>query len=324
MKVAILGGFGLVGQELYKLLLVDQRVTHITLVGQKDRSVSFDHLKKSCRYVTLNNFDSLNSYTAIFSALDSEISKPWYLKHKESIACFIDKGSAFRMEKDVPLFVPEIEAKKKLNSKIFASPNCTTLQFVLALHPLLDIIRTDLLILTTLQSVSGSGSQALKELQEQKSTSSCYPYPIHNNILAQCGNFVADQTDEELKIQRESSKIFSQNLTLQTTCLRVPIERGHHISVTCFLKDWHHTLSDLLSYWQKAPRVQVKPTGQYPLSSELTKSTDVFISRLRLNQRVLSFMISADNLTVGAAYNAWKIFDTYLIEKTVAHSPAAV
>lgn len=324
MKVAILGGYGLVGKELFNLLYKDSRISHITLVGQKQREAKVPCSKKSVDYKTLDQFNDLPSYSVIFSALDSEISKPWYIKNQEKINCFIDKGSAFRMDKTTPLAVPEMMSSAQLKSKRFASPNCTTLQFVLALNPIIDLIRDDLLILTTLQSVSGSGTQALEELREQKQTSSCYAHPIFNNILPECGSFIGQQTQEELKIQRESSKIFNRPLTLQTTCLRVPIERGHHISVTCFLKDWHHTQEDLYHQWSQCPRLKICHENKYPLSKDLLNSTDVFISRVRLNQRVLSFLISADNLMVGAAYNAWSIFDMSIKQKTIAHTAAPV
>lgn len=320
MKVAVLGACGLVGRQLLVLLDQDSRVRSITQVGSLQRESGVELSQTATDYLTLESLSNLEQFDCIFSALDSKVSQPWLLKNFENIQFFIDKGSAMRLREDIPLVVPELYSKDLSEQKIIASPNCTTIQFSLALAPLFEYIRHDFMVVTTLQSVSGTGSQALVELNEKSQQSQVYPFPIYDNILPQCGKFIGDTTEEELKILHESAKIFSCDLAMQVTCVRIPIQRGHHIQVTCFLKDWHHTKEDIEYLWSQSSRLKICSGASYPLSKHLNSSYDVFISRVRLNQRTLSFMVSADNLTVGAAYNAYGIFDKLCQDRQIAKS----
>ena len=228
------------------------------------------------------------------------------------------------MNKDIPLVVPSLHNQALAGHKIIASPNCVAIQLSIALKPILDYIREDFLVITTLQSVSGSGKQALEELERQSPTSSVYPFGVHDNVLYQCGDFVGDHTDEEIKIMQETSKILNCDLNIQVTSLRVPITRGHHLSVTCFLKDWHHQREDLEHFWSRDSRIKVCSTSSFPHRAALVDSSDVYISRIRLKDRALSFMVSADNLYVGAAYNAWDIFNQRCLELDIANSQIAI
>lgn len=324
MKVAIIGAFGLVGEKLTELLNQDTRVSHMTLIGSKHREELDLQLNKSYDYTTLEKLEDISSYDVIFSAVDSTISHPWIMNNFDKVQCFIDKGSQFRLQSETPLAVPGIYSQPLSQHKIIASPNCVAIQFALALKPILDYIRHDFMVVTTMQSVSGSGKQAVDELNEQAETSSVYPFAICDNVMAQCGQFVGDMTDEEQKIIQETSKILSTPLRMEVTAVRVPVSRGHHMSVTCFLNDWHHNKEDIEHIWSQDKRVKVLSQGTVPKREHLIDSPYVFISRVRLTQRTLTFMISADNLYVGAAYNAWDIFNKRCTEMDIANAQVAI
>ena len=311
MKVAIIGATGLVGAKIVELLDSDKRVDSMTLVGSQEQLEHPVNYSTPCNYSSLDSFNDPQNYDVIFSAVDSAISHPWVVRHYKNINFFIDKGSEYRMKEGTPLVVPGVSTADIEKQKIIASPNCVAIQLSLALSPIIDFIRDDFMVITSLQSVSGSGKKALEELTMGQSNSSIYPFGINDNILGLCGGEVGTQTDEEIKIEQETSKILNTHLRMEVTSIRVPITRGHHVSVTCFLKDWHHQREDIEHIWRQSKRLKVLPNYKYPSRQHIIDSSNVFISRVRLSQRILSFMVSADNLHVGAAFNAWDIFNTW-------------
>lgn len=323
MKVALLGAFGLVGKTLRKLLEQDRRVHTLMLVGSKPRSLSKQSTDKKIQYSLLEDLKNLEDYDVIFSSLDSTISAPWYLKHRESIACFIDKGSYFRMHDEVPLVVPELTTLSLAKSALIASPNCVAIELSLALFPLKKIFCPESLIITTLQSISGTGQRALDEFLENSVVSTVYPFPLNDTVLGICGTFLGEKTDEEEKIEKETAKILGLPLKATVTAMRVPITRGHHLSVSLLLKEPGWTLASIQELLERHPRLRVLKRGNYPKKEDLLDSEIVFISRLRLEEKRLTFLISADNLYVGAAYNAWKIFERYFQEKTGSFAKVA-
>jgi aspartate-semialdehyde dehydrogenase len=322
MKVALLGAFGLVGKKLRVLLEKDVRITQLTLVGSRNRDLTKTALNNKIEYSLLSELKNLKKYDVIFSALDSKVSAPWYLEHQSQIACFIDKGSHFRLEKNVPLVIPELYERPLKYESFIASPNCVAIELALALSPIKEIFCPQSLIVTTLQSISGTGQKALDEFTKKLAVSTVYPFPLNDTVLGICGHFEGESTEEEEKIEKETARILGLPLEATVTAMRVPITRGHHLSISVLLKDSSSTKESVKRLFERQRRLSVLDKRDYPSKEMIVDSEQVFISRIRVKNKRLSFLVSADNLYVGAAYNAWKIFDHYYLEKSESFAKA--
>jgi aspartate-semialdehyde dehydrogenase len=266
---------------------------------------------------------------AIFSAGGS-VSKEWAPKFAEQGVTVIDNSSAWRMDADKKLVVPEVNAHVLTAAdKIIANPNCSTIQMVVALKPLHDQYRIRRIVVSTYQSVTGTGVKAVDQLMNERQGidgPKAYPYPIDLNLLPHVDVFLDNgYTREEMKMVHETKKIMGDDtIRVTATTVRVPVIGGHSESVNVeFEQDFD--LAEVRSLLEKAPGVIVldDPAAlQYPTPLIAHDKDAVFVGRLRRDEsqpRTLNMWIVADNLRKGAATNAVQIAE-YLLGKNLIAS----
>jgi aspartate-semialdehyde dehydrogenase len=325
--VAIVGATGLVGQEFIKVLGQRKFPMSSLQLFASDRSagrrLTVDDEEIEVRETTPQSFDDID--IALFSA-GSEISHHFAPIAAQSGAVVIDNSAAFRMEPDVPLVVPEVNADDiKNHSRIIANPNCSTIQLVVALYPLHRVNPIKRFIVDSYQAVSGTGAAALEELSEQARAvlegrsvvPHVYPHQIAFNILPEIDLFLDNgYSKEEWKVVEESRKIMhAENIAISATCVRVPIFIGHSEAI-------HIEFSEPMSpdtarrILAEAPGVRVLDDPNislYPQPWSVAGSDEVFVGRIRRdasNDRGLVIWVVADNLRKGAALNAIQIAET--------------
>ncbi|MEO0114551.1 MAG: aspartate-semialdehyde dehydrogenase [candidate division WOR-3 bacterium] len=327
MKIAIIGATGLVGKRIIEVL--EQRefpVSELKLFAS-EKSVGgkliFKNQEFEVRPLSEADFSSLD---LAFFAVDEKIAKEFVPKAKKH-CLVIDKSSAFRLEEDVPLVVPEVNPEACLHHKnIIASPNCSTIQLVVVLAPLQKLGKINHIIITSLQSVSGAGSEAFNQLQYEiekiavgdTSLNDNTPllHPIGANLIPQIGEIGKDgYTAEEKKIIFETKKILNQpNLSITATCVRVPVFIGHSQAVDITF-DHKISVEEAITILKKAPGIKVYSGKEYPMPIDVVGRDDVLVGRIRRhleNENSLSLWIVADNLRKGAATNAVQIAELVL------------
>ena len=326
-NVAVVGATGLVGQEFIKVLGQRNFPMSSLQLFASDRSagrrLTVDDEEIEVMETTPQSFDEID--IALFSA-GTEISHHFAPIAAQSGAVVIDNSAAFRMEPDVPLVVPEVNAEDiKNHNGIIANPNCSTIQLVVALYPLHKVNPIKRLIVDSYQAVSGTGAAALEELSEQARAvlegrnvvPHVYPHQIAFNILPEIDLFLDNgYSKEEWKVVEESKKIMhAENIAISATCVRVPIFIGHSEAI-------HVEFSEPMSpdtarrILAEAPGVRVlddPSISLYPQPWSVAGSDEVFVGRIRRdasNDRGLVMWVVADNLRKGAALNAVQIAET--------------
>ncbi len=329
MRIALLGATGLVGREMIKTIeergLAVEEFRPLASARSAGSTVSLNGRDWTVQEVSPEGFAGID--VAIFSA-GGDASRKWAPVAAERGAVVIDNSSAWRMDPEVPLVVPEIngQAAKDTPKGIIANPNCSTIHAVMALYPLHKAIGLRSMVVTTLQSVSGSGWKAVVELEEEsrlvlegKSSdadkrASVYPHRIAFNAVPQVGSF-DDQgyTDEEWKMVNESRKIMSvPELKVDCTCTRVPVMRGHSLSIAAQF-DRAVSPEEARAILSGAPGVVVRDdpsSSVYPLAIEADGTDPVYVGRIRRNlalENGLDLWVSSDNIRKGAALNAVQI-----------------
>jgi aspartate-semialdehyde dehydrogenase len=260
---------------------------------------------------------------AIFSA-GGGTSLEWAPKFAEVGTTVIDNSSAWRMDPDKKLIVPEINADQLTDSdKIIANPNCSTIQLVMILAPLHKKYGVKRVVVSTYQSISGTGAKAIAQLDNEKAGITgemAYPYVINENCLPHCDSFLDNgYTKEEMKLTNETKKILDPKINVTATAVRVPVRGGHSEAVNIqFENDFD--LAEVRSILSKTPGVTLKDnpdTNTYPMPLFAKGKNDVFVGRIRRDEsqeNTLNLWIVADNLRKGAATNAVQIA-LYLAEK---------
>lgn len=327
MKVAVVGVTGMVGQVMCKVL--EERNFPITefLPVASERSVGQEITFKGKQHKVISIKDAIEQAPnlAIFSAGGS-IAKQFAPLFAAVGTTVVDNSSAFRMDEDKPLIVPEVNLHcLKESDKIIANPNCSTIQLVVALKPLHEAYGIDRLVISTYQSMTGTGVQAVQQYKEEmetgNATNPAYPHPIFQNCLPHCDVFFDNgYTREELKLVHETRKILeNNNLRITATAVRVPVQGGHSESVNVsFLKDFE--ITELKTILEDAEGIVVldDPTNNtYPMPLNAHHKDDVFVGRIRRdesNEKTLNMWVVADNLRKGAATNAIQIAE-YLLQK---------
>lgn len=325
-KLAIVGATGLVGRTALKIL-EEKKLPNFEYklfcsaksAGSTIRFFGQDYIANE---LTESSFDEGFDF-AIFSAGGSTSKK--FAPIAKSKGCIvIDNSSAFRMDDDVPLVVPEVNPQDTfLNNGIIANPNCSTIQAVVALKPLDDKYKIKRIIYSTYQAVSGAGALALEDLANKSSGNKLkkFPHPIYNNCLPHIDIFEEDgYTKEEHKMINETRKILGrQDIAITATTVRVPVENCHGESINIeFENDFN--LSDVINLLENAPGVIVRDDVSqniYPLATEANGHDEVYVGRIRRdysNPNSLNLWVVADNIRKGAATNAIQIMEQ-LIEK---------
>jgi aspartate-semialdehyde dehydrogenase len=328
MKVAVVGATGMVGQIMLKVL--EERnfpfTEIIPVASEKSIGKKVKCKEKEYSIVSMKEAIAAQPEIAIFSA-GGNTALEYAPQFAEVGTTVIDNSSAWRMDPTKKLIVPEINAFELTKTdKIIANPNCSTIQLVMVLHPLHQKYKLKRVIVSTYQSVTGTGKAAVDQLNAEiagKETEKVYPYEIFKNALPQCDVFDEhDYTKEELKLMREPKKIMNDDsFNLTATAVRVPVQGGHSESVNIELQN-DFDLDELKNILSNTPGVVVLDDVKnkiYPMPLYSEGKDEVFVGRIRRDisqPKTLNCWIVADNLRKGAATNAVQIAE-YLVENNL-------
>ncbi|MHA3789286.1 aspartate-semialdehyde dehydrogenase [Flavobacterium hauense] len=319
MKVAVVGATGMVGEVMLKVLAERNfPITELIPVAS-ERSVGKEIEFKGNKYkvVSLDTAVSMKPQIALFSA-GGDTSKEWAPKFAEAGTTVIDNSSAWRMDPTKKLVVPEINAGELTKEdKIIANPNCSTIQMVLALAPLHKKYNIERVVVSTYQSVTGTGVKAVKQLENEYAGiegEMAYKYPIHRNAIPQIDVFEANgYTKEEMKMTKETKKILGDDsVKVTATTVRIPTVGGHSESVNIeFTNDFD--VNEVRAILAATPGITIQDdldAFSYPMPLYAEGKDDVFVGRIRRDEsqdNTLNMWIVADNLRKGAATNAVQI-----------------
>jgi aspartate-semialdehyde dehydrogenase len=318
MRVAVVGATGMVGEVMLKVLRERNfPITEIIPVAS-EKSIGKQIEFGGNNYTVISMQDAVNSKPdiAIFSA-GGETSLEWAPKFAEVGTTVIDNSSAWRMDPDKKLIVPEINGHELTKSdKIIANPNCSTIQLVMTLSPLHKAFGVKRVIVSTYQSITGTGVKAVQQLENERAGVSgdmAYHYPIDKNCIPHCDSFLDNgYTKEEMKLSNETKKILDPIIKVTATAVRVPVVGGHSEAVNIeFEKEFE--LSDVRKLLHETEGITLKDdptTNSYPMPRFAEAQNDVFVGRIRRDEtqeKTLNLWIVADNLRKGAATNAVQI-----------------
>ncbi|WP_115460674.1 aspartate-semialdehyde dehydrogenase [Winogradskyella aurantiaca] len=325
MKIAVVGATGLVGGVMLKVLEERQFPADELLVVASERSVGKEVTYKDQSLKVIGLQDAVNAKPdiALFSA-GGGTSLEWAPKFAEVGTTVIDNSSAWRMDPNKKLVVPEINASALQDTdRIIANPNCSTIQMVMALAPLHKTYGIKRIVVSTYQSVSGTGIKAVEQLENEiagRDGEMAYPYPIAKNALPHCDVFEENgYTKEEMKLVRETQKILDDNtIAVTATAVRIPTAGGHSESVNVeFHKDFDlGQVRQLLNDTDGVTLQDNPELGIYPMPKYAHGKDDVFVGRLRRDgsqPNTLNMWIVSDNLRKGAATNTVQIAE-YLVK----------
>lgn len=319
MKIAVVGATGLVGTKMLQVLAERNfPVTEIIPVAS-ERSVGKEVKFKGTGYKVVGMLDAiaLKPHLALFSAGGSTSLK-WAPKFAEAGITVIDNSSAWRMDANTPLVVPEVNADVLASHhKIIANPNCSTIQMVVALQPLHREYTIKRVVVSTYQSVTGTGKKAVDQLfneREGRDGEMAYKYKIDLNAIPQIDVFLDNgYTKEEMKMVKETAKIMrDESIRVTATTVRIPVMGGHSESVNVEFEN-EFDLSQLTQALREAPGVIVEDdlaNQVYPMPLNAHERDEVFVGRLRRDEtqaKTLNMWIVSDNLRKGAATNAVQI-----------------
>jgi aspartate-semialdehyde dehydrogenase len=333
MRVAVVGATGAVGSTILGIMRERAFPADEVVPFASERSVGrrIDFGDSQLEVRGLSD-DSIRGFDlALFSA-GGATSGEWAPRFAEAGAVVVDNSSRWRMQDDVPLVVSEVNPDDlSAHRGIVANPNCSTMQMVVALKPILDAAGIERLVITTMQSVSGTGQRAVEELHDQARAvieadaipdPSVYPHQIAFNVLPQAGVFPegSDYTDEELKMVNETRKILGrQEIAVSATCTRVPVYTGHSESVNVQTTEplSADACRELLAAAPGLAVLDDPADGIYPQALDAAGRDEVLVGRIRedpSHERCLNLFIVGDNLRKGAATNAVQLGEL-LIER---------
>lgn len=324
MKLAVVGATGMVGEVMLRVL--SERnfpVTELIPVAS-ERSVGkkVNYKGKDYKVVKISTAISMSPDIALFSA-GGETSLNWAPKFAKAGAIVIDNSSAWRMDPDKKLIIPEINAKTLTKEdRIIANPNCSTIQMLMALAPLKKTYGINRVIVSTYQSITGTGVKAVKQLENEYNDvkgDMAYPYPIHRNALPHCDVFMDNgYTKEEMKLVNETHKILGDDsIGVTATAIRIPVVGGHSESINIQLKS-QFELHDVRKLLHESPGIVLQDnpdTNTYPMPIYAQGKDEVFVGRIRKDfsqENSLNLWVVSDNLRKGAATNTIQIAE-YLI-----------
>lgn len=317
IKLAIVGATGVVGRTAIKVLeefnLPISEYTFFASKRSAGEKIIFNNTEYTVKELTDDSFNQGFDY-AIFSA-GGNTAKHFAPIASQKGCIVIDNSSAFRMDKDVPLVVPEVNPEEAFkNNGIIANPNCSTIQAVVPLKVMNDICKIKRIVYSTYQAVSGAGKVALDDLKNN--TTNKFPYSINNNCLPHIDIFEENgYTKEEMKMINETRKILNRpDLKITATTVRVPVENSHSESINV---EFEHEfdLNEIIEKLKHTPGIIVQDdikNNIYPLAINATGHNEVFVGRIRKDESVefgLNFWCVADNIRKGAATNAIQILE---------------
>ena len=325
MKLAIVGATGLVGKEILKVIQ-ERRFFYSELIlvaSKKSKGKEIIVNNKKHIVITIDELIEQNPELVLLSA-GSSLSKEWAPKLAEIGCKVVDNSSFWRMCSKHKLIIPEINGNQINNTDlIIANPNCSTIQLLAALYPLHKAYNIKRMVVSTYQSVTGTGKKAVDQLNNEEqgiAGEMTYPHPIYRNALPHIDSFESNgYTKEEMKIINETHKILDPNILVTATAVRIPVEGGHCESVNVsFSKDF--LIEDILKILEDTPGVIVEDdidNNIYPMPIRTKGKDEVFVGRVRRDfsyPQTLNLWIVADNLRKGAATNTVQIAE-YLVNQ---------
>ena len=327
MKVAVIGATGMVGRVMLQVLKEQNFpiTTLIPVASEKSVGNKIEFGGLEFEVVGLQTAVELRPDIAIFSA-GGETSLNWAPKFAEVGTVVIDNSSAWRMDPTKKLIVPEINgAQLTIEDKIIANPNCSTIQLVMVLAPLHKRFGIKRVVVSTYQSITGTGVKAVEQMENERTGISgemAYKYPIDKNCIPQCDVFEENgYTKEEMKLTNETKKILDPAIFVTATAVRVPVVGGHSEAVNIeFENDF--TLDEVRQLLHETTGITLQDnqdTYTYPMPKYAQGKDDVFVGRIRRDEsqaNTLNLWIVADNLRKGAATNAVQI--AKIVEKLLA------
>ncbi len=325
MKVAVVGATGMVGEIMLRVLAERNfPVTElIPVASEKSVGKEITFKDKKYKVVNLATAVAMKPDVALFSA-GGTTSLEWAPKFANAGTTVVDNSSAWRMDTDKKLVVPEINASVLTKEdKIIANPNCSTIQLVMALYPLHKAYKIKRVVVSTYQSITGTGVKAVQQLENEFNGikgEMAYHYQIHKNAIPHCDTFLENgYTKEEMKLTNETKKIMGDNtIHVTATAVRIPVVGGHSESVNIEFEN-EFDLQKVRALLQETPGITVQDipdTNTYPMPLYAQNKDDVFVGRIRRDEsqpNTLNMWIVADNLRKGAATNTIQIAE-YLVK----------
>ncbi|MFT5626971.1 MAG: aspartate-semialdehyde dehydrogenase [Dokdonia sp.] len=324
MKVAVVGATGLVGEVMLKVLAERNFPISELIPVASERSIGklISFKGNDYKVVGMQTAIDMKPNVALFSA-GGDTSLEWAPKFAEAGTTVIDNSSAWRMDHSKRLVVPEINANQLTSEdKIIANPNCSTIQMVLALAPLHKKYKIKRIVVSTYQSITGTGIKAVKQLENEMAGikgEMAYPYPIHQNAIPHCDVFEDNgYTKEEMKLVRETQKILDdRTIGITATAVRIPTAGGHSESINVeFENDFD--LAEVRHILNQSPGIVVQDNidvNTYPMPIYANGKDDVFVGRIRRDgsqSNSLNLWVVSDNLRKGAATNTIQIAEHLL------------
>jgi aspartate-semialdehyde dehydrogenase len=340
--LAVVGATGAVGSTMLDVIaarrLAAREVVAFASERSAGRTVGFGSEQLEVRALRPDAIEGFD--VALFSA-GGDVSREWAPRFRDAGCVVVDNSSAWRMEPNVPLVVAEVNGDAlDRHEGIVANPNCSTMQMVMALKPILDAVGIERVIVSTYQSTSGTGRRAVEELHDQahavleakKIEASVYPHQIAFNILPQVETFKDgdDYTTEERKMMAETRKILGdESIAISATCVRVPVYSAHSESVNVQTREdlSPERCRELLDAFPGVVVVDEPSAGRYPMPIDAAGRDDVFVGRIRRDpshERCLNMWIVSDNLRKGAATNAVQLAELLVERGLVDSSPRAL
>jgi len=327
MKLAVVGITGMVGQEMINVL--EEMNFHIDefIPVASERSIGKKIEYNGSKYEVIGMEDAvkLKPNIAIFSAGGS-VSLEWAPKFAEVGTTVVDNSSAWRMDETKKLIIPEINGDiLTKDDKIIANPNCSTIQMLMALYPIQKKYGITRIVVSTYQSITGTGIKAVNQLENEykgESGDMAYNYQIHQNAIPHCDDFLENgYTKEEMKLVNETNKIFNSEISITATAVRIPVMGGHSESVNITLEN-PFNLKELVDELKSFNGLEVKDdpsSNLYPMPFFSRGSNNVYVGRIRKDfscENSLNLWVVADNLRKGAATNAVQIVKL-IVEKNL-------
>lgn len=328
MKLAVVGATGMVGEVMLQILSERNFPYSELILVASEKSVGKKIIFRSNSHevVGLKRAVSMKPDLALFSAGGST-SLEWAPKFAKAGTVVIDNSSAWRMDPTKKLIIPEINAAQlTLADKIIANPNCSTIQMLMALAPLQENYGIERIIVSTYQSITGTGVKAVQQLENEykgEIGEMAYPYPIHRNALPHCDVFMDNgYTKEEMKLVNETHKILDDNsIGVSATAIRIPVVGGHSESINVQLKK-DFDLAAIRKLLSESPGLIVQDNPEsntYPMPIYAAGKDEVFVGRIRRDDsqdKTLNLWVVADNLRKGAATNTIQIAE-YLLQENL-------
>ncbi|WP_185877160.1 aspartate-semialdehyde dehydrogenase [Blattabacterium cuenoti] len=330
MKIGLIGATGMVGRIILDFLS-KKFFSHDLYFSASSKSIGKKIFirNKIHKIIKINELLNKNLDVVLLSA-GSKVSKKWSPLFAKNGSIVIDNSSAWRMDPKKKLIVPEINAfSLKKEDKIIANPNCSTIQLVMVLYPLHVIYNIKRIVISTYQSVTGTGKKALDQLNKEKlgehnNKKNIYPHPIYNNVIPHCDSFMDNgYTLEEIKLINETKKIMNEyNINITSTCVRVPVTGGHSesVNITFKKKPDLNKIRNILINTKGIVLQDLVKENKYPMPIYSHNKDEVFVGRIREDlsfPNSINIWIVSDNLRKGSATNAIQILEFLIKEKFI-------